>query len=116
MKYTLPKCGRLHENSQFQAVYRTGRSVANRMAVLYLVPNGQAVNQIGFAAGKRLGNAVVRNRVKRLLRESYRLQQHQLLKGYDLVLVGRQAMIKADLQKTVNAFLDLCLRAKILSK
>ena len=116
MKYKLPKNGRLHENSQFQTVYRTGRSVANRMAVLYLVSNGQANNQIGFAAGKRLGNAVVRNRVKRLLREAYRLQQQKLLQGYDLVLVGRKNLIEADLQKTVNAFLDLCLRAKILNK
>lgn len=116
MKYTLPKCGRLHENSQFQAVYRTGRSVANRMAVLHLVPNGQATSRIGFAGGKRLGNAVVRNRVKRLLREAYRLNQSRLLPGFDMVLVGRQSMVQADLQKTVNAFLDLCLRAKILDK
>ncbi|WP_346355146.1 ribonuclease P protein component [Azotosporobacter soli] len=116
MKYKLPKSGRLHDNSQFQTVYRTGRSVANRMAVLHLVPNEQAISRIGFAAGKRLGNAVVRNRVKRLLREAYRLQQFRVKPGFDMVLVGRQALIEADLQKTVNAFLDLCLRAKILNK
>lgn len=114
MIYKLSKQGLLHKNKHFQAVYHSGKSVANRLAVLYVLPNPGHTRRIGFAAGKRLGGAVVRNRVKRLLRESYRLQQEQLIDGFDLVLVGRKPMLTADLAAVKKAFIDLCKRAKIL--
>ncbi|BBB90570.1 ribonuclease P protein component [Methylomusa anaerophila] len=113
-QYRLPKQTKLCKNRSFQAVYRSGKSYANKMAVLYVVPKTDGHRQIGFAAGKRLGSAVVRNRVKRLLREAYRLNQHKISQGVDLVLVGRQAMVEADLRAAARAFLDLCRRAGIL--
>jgi len=114
--YKLSKQGMLHKNKKFQAVYKSGRSYANRMVVLYVLPNNDNVRRIGFGAGKKLGNAVVRNRVKRLLRESYRLNQFKLIDGVDLVLVGRQAAIKADRMAVTEAFVNLCNKAKILAK
>lgn len=115
MKYKLSKQNRLRKNKNFQAVYRTGKSYANRMMVVYVLPQAGSERRIGFAAGKRLGKAVVRNRVKRLMREVYRLNQYRLVdEGADLVLVGRQAMVKADLPAVTRAFLDLCGRARIL--
>ena len=114
--YKLSKQGNLRKNKKFQAVYRTGKSYANKMAVLYVMPNDSDSRRIGFAAGKRLGGAVVRNRVKRLLREAYRLQQVQLISGVDLVLVGRQPMVGADYKVVAKAFLDLCNRARIVAK
>jgi len=114
--YKLSKQGMLHKNKKFQAVYKSGRSYANHMLVLYVLPNNDNVRRIGFAAGKKLGGAVVRNRVKRLLRESYRLNQFQLITGVDLVLVGRQAAIKADRMAVAKAFVNLCNKAKILVK
>ncbi|MBP2626765.1 MAG: Ribonuclease protein component [Firmicutes bacterium] len=116
MIYKLSKQGILHKNKKFQAVYRSGRSYANRMVVLYVLPNIENVRRVGFAAGKKLGSAVVRNRVKRLLRESYRLNQSKLINGVDLVLVGRQAAIKADRMTVTGAFMNLCNKAKILAK
>ncbi|MBC8014125.1 MAG: ribonuclease P protein component [Sporomusaceae bacterium] len=116
MIYKLSKQGILHQNKKFQAVYRSGKSYANRMVVLYVLPNHGNIRRVGFAAGKKLGGAVVRNRVKRLLRESYRLNQSQLISGVDLVLVGRQAAIKADRMAVTNAFVHLCNKAKILAK
>ncbi len=106
----------MRKNKNFQAVYRAGKSYANRMAVLYILPNKTSSRRIGFAAGKRLGGAVVRNRVKRLLREAYRLHQELLVTGFDLVLVGRQGIKEAKLPAVVRAFLDLCARAKIIKK
>lgn len=116
MMFKLSKQGNLRKNQNFQAVYRAGKSYANRMAVLYVLPNKTGSRRIGFAAGKRLGGAVVRNRVKRLLREAYRLHQEKLIDGLDLVLVGRQSIIDAKLPAVVKSFLDLCARAKIIKK
>lgn len=113
-KRKLPKKIKLKHNSNFQAVYKSGHSYANKMAVLYVLPAGNGQGRIGFAAGKRLGCAVVRNRVKRLLREAYRLNQHRVRSNYDLILVGRQRAVGADYATVAKAFLDLCGRARIL--
>ncbi len=113
--YKLPKSGRLRRNKCFQAVYRSGKSYANRQIVLYVLPQHGRERRVGFAAGKRLGNAVVRNRVKRLLREAYRLQQHNLKNGFDLIIVGRQTLVNETLPAVSAALSHLCDRAKILS-
>lgn len=116
MMNKLPKSGRLRRNKSFQAVYRSGKSYANRHLVLYVLPQRGRERRVGFAAGKRLGSAVVRNRVKRLLREAYRLHQHRLAVGFDLVIVGRQPLINEGLPTAVTAFLHLCERAKIFGE
>lgn len=114
--YNLPKSGRLRRNKSFQAVYRSGKSYANRQMVLYVLPQRGQERRVGFAAGKRLGSAVVRNRVKRLLREAYRLEQHRLVGGMDLILVGRQSLVNESLPTVAAALLHLCERAKILAR
>jgi len=110
--YTLPKSGRLRRNESFQAVYRSGKSYANRHLVLYVLPQRGGSRRVGFAAGRRLGSAVVRNRIKRLLREAYRLEQHRLVDGIDLILVGRQSLIGEGLSTAAAAVRHLCARAK----
>lgn len=115
-RFTLPKWGRLCQNKSFQAVYREGKSYANRQLVLYVLPNQSAKRRIGFAAGKRLGSAVVRNRLKRLLREAYRLHQDKIVIGVDIVLVGRKPLVGASLQQVTKAFLELSAKAKILEE
>jgi ribonuclease P protein component len=115
-RFTLPKVGRLCHNKNFQAVYRSGKSYANKNLVLYVLPNQSASRRIGFAAGKRLGSAVIRNRLKRLLREAYRHHQEKIITGVDLVLVARQPLVKAGVDQAIKAFVDICARAKILVK
>jgi ribonuclease P protein component len=114
--YKLSKQGILHKNKNFQAVYKAGKSYANRMIVLYVLSTNSDARRVGFAAGKKLGGAVVRNRVKRLLRASYRLNQYKLINGIDLLLVGRQAAVKSNAMAVGKAFIHLCEKAKILAK
>lgn len=114
--YKLSKQHILKKNKNFQAIYRAGKSYSNKMMVIYVLPQKNSQRHIGFAAGKRLGNAVVRNRVKRILREVYRLNQHLLIQNVDLVFMGRQAMVKANSIVASKAFIDLCGKARLLAK
>ena len=110
--YRLPKKRILRDGNDFQKVYRHGRSYANKYMVLYVFPMEEG-SKVGFAAGKKLGNAVIRNRVKRLLRESYRLLQGQLSAEHMLLLIGRKASVEAGCSEVQEAFRQLCKRAGI---
>jgi ribonuclease P protein component len=105
---SLKKSDKLRKNKSFQAVYKGGKSVSNRFLVLYMLPNQSSGNKVGFAAGKRLGNAVVRNRVKRMMREAFRLNRSSLPNGYDFILVGRKPVVGVKAQEVTSAFLNLC--------
>jgi ribonuclease P protein component len=109
--YNLRKRRILRRKSDFQRVYRSGRSFANRYLVLYVIKSQQRDGLTGFAAGKKLGNAVTRNRVKRLLRESYRKNQFFLKKGYNLLLVGRLAAVPEKCKTLEKAFRSLAKKA-----
>ena len=109
----LPKRRILRQNKEFQTVYRYGRSYANRYLVLYVFAANGLGDKVGFAAGKKLGNAVVRNRVKRLLRESYRLNQHAVKDGVCLLLVGRKPVVDVKYAVVEKAFLSLGRKAGI---
>ncbi|SDP46312.1 ribonuclease P protein component [Selenomonas ruminantium] len=106
----------LKRRNDFQRVYRKGRSLANRYFVLYVFESEELSGRVGFAAGKKLGCAVKRNRVKRLLRESYRLHSPELRPGIALLLVGRQAMLDVKCPVVEKAFLSLGKKAGIFKK
>lgn len=98
---------------EFNKVYSKGRSLANREMVLYILEDENLRGKVGFAAGKKLGCAVVRNRVKRLLREAYRLNQHNIKPNCALILMGRKNLVEAKCDVAIKSFCELCKRAKI---
>ena len=81
----------LKKNNEFQRVYRKGTSQANRYLVMYVLENHDRhmENRLGISVSKKVGNSVVRHRVTRLIRESYRLNERSFRQGLDIVVVAR---------------------------
>ena len=121
MALSLPKNRRLASNRQFKAVLDHGRRVGNRLLTLYIAPNACGYPRLGVSVGKASGNAVVRNRLKRLLREAFRQNQDRIGQDFDYVLMISPALSRRlkdpqtraktlaalDFQKMQEAFLSL---------
>ena len=98
----------LKKSGDFQSVYRNGRSLANRYLVVYVKKrDDDGENRVGISVSKKVGNSVVRHRIKRLLRESYRLQEAMFNSGLDIVIVARQGAASVDYFKIEEALLQL---------
>lgn len=97
----------LKKNYQFQSVYKTGKSYANRLFVMYVKENGTNSNRIGISVSKKVGNSIVRHRVTRLVRESYRLQEKVFNSGLDIVIVARTNAATATYRDVESAILHL---------
>lgn len=100
-------------NHIFRRLYATSGH-ANGYLVLYAKPNRLTTNRVGITASKKLGHAVVRNRVRRRLREIYRLNEERFLPGYDIVVVARVRCIDAEFGRLTQAYLSLAEKAGIL--
>lgn len=107
------KGGSLKRTSEFKTVYTKGRSYAKGFVVMYVYRHGQPVRRVGFTISKKIGNAVTRNRVKRLFREAYRLHQDRLQAGFDLVFVARRGSAGKKYAAVAGTFLALFQAAKI---
>ena len=79
----------LKKNSQFQLVYNQKKSYANKYLIMYVAPNEVDEVRIGISVSKRVGNSIVRHRITRLVRETYRLNKDKLVKGLDIIIVAR---------------------------
>ena len=104
----------LKENAVFRRLYHRGSSTGSRYMVVYCRPNGTKVSRLGFTVSTKLGHAVVRNRIRRRLREIYRAVEPNLKPGYDLVVVARSATIDADFSLLERNFRQLCGKLELL--
>ena len=100
-------------NHIFRRLYST-TAHANSCLVLYARKNRSATNRVGVTVSKKLGGAVVRNRVRRRLREVYRLNEDRFLPGWDIVVVARSRCIRAEFGTLTQAYLSLAEKAGIL--
>ena len=94
-------------NHIFRRLYRKGSSAAGKYLVLYCRRNGTEENRVGLTVSAKLGKAVVRNRLRRRLREIYRLNESRFHVGYDIVVVARSRAVDADFAKLTQAYLSL---------
>ena len=100
-------------NHIFQRLYRS-QGYADGLLVLYARRNHLGKNRLGITVSKKLGHAVVRNRVRRRLREIYRLNEAQFLPGYDIVVVARSRAVEASFQELRESYLSLARKAGLL--
>ena len=100
-------------NHFFRRLYATSGQ-ANGYFVMYARRNRSDINRIGITAGKKLGHAVGRNRIRRRLREIYRLNEDKFAPGWDIVVVARSRCVDADFQKLTRAYLSLAEKAGVL--
>lgn len=108
---------RVRSRREFQKLYSEGRSVANRAAVLYVLPSkGARHSRIGLAAGRKLGKAVVRNRIKRRLREAVRAVWPELRPGYLLLFIARAGARDMAFGELSYKVRELCKRAGMLAE
>ena len=104
----------LKKNSDFKNVYTHGKSYANKYLVMYVLENDLGKNRLGISVSKKVGNSVVRHRVTRLIRESYRLHENIFNSGLDIVVVARNSASKIGYSEIESALLHLGKLHKIL--
>lgn len=109
MKFSKP----LKLNHIFRRLYASSGH-ANSYLVLYARKNRTDGNRVGITTGKKLGHAVVRNRIRRRLREVYRLNEHRFLPGWDIVVVARGKALSCSFEELTHAYLSLAEKAAIL--
>ena len=104
----------LKKNSDFRRLYAKGKSAVNPYLVVYCRRNQTGENRLGYTVSTKLGHAVVRNRIRRRLREIVRLNAPKLKTGWDIVLVARGRCLNAPYRKLDAAFLQVCEKLELL--
>ena len=105
----------LKKNMDFQNVYKNGKSYANKYLVMYILKNDLNRNRIGISVSKKVGNSVIRHRITRLIRESYRLQEDMFNSSLDIVVIARSSAREVGYKEIESALLHLGGLHKILN-
>ena len=93
---TLPKNERLRSKRDFSAIFRENKKIKGKNISLLVRENSQQGRRVAFVVSKKVGNAVKRNKIKRLLRESYRRQKYILDENRDVIFIAKSCIVKAD--------------------
>ena len=112
-RYTLPRTKIIKRRNDFQHIYHTGTSYTGRRMILCVLRTPRFAGKVAFAAGKKLGCAAQRSRMKRLMREAYRHMQHELCADAGLLLIARAGMEGVKMQDVQQDLRALLRRAKL---
>lgn len=111
---TVKRCYRIQENERFQEIRQQGKSYSSELLVICVLPNALPYSRFGFTINVRLGGAVVRNRLKRRLREAIRLRLTMIKAGWDVVVIARRPVLCVDYHQMDAACARLLRRAHLL--
>lgn len=103
----------LKKNADFRTVYQKGRSSADHLLVLYVAGREDDQNRIGISVSKKIGNSVVRHRLKRLIKEAYRLNEEKFVGGLDMIFIARPGAREKSFSEIERALLHLAKKMKI---
>ena len=104
----------LKKNYEFRRLYNKGKSAATPFVVVYVKRTGRDTNHLGITVSNKIGKAVVRNKVRRRLREIYRLHEAEMLRGYDMVFVARGRSVEATYSQLDQAVMKACKQLKVV--
>ena len=104
------------KNKDFQIIYKKGKSYANKYLIMYVLNNKEEENRLGISVSKKVGNSVVRHRITRLVRESYRLQKDKFQTGYDIIVIARSNAKDKSYREIESALLHLVKLHNILEE
>jgi ribonuclease P protein component len=110
MEFTTP----LRKNYEFKRLYNRGESAASHLIVVYYRKNGTEFNRLGVTVSAKIGGAVQRNRVRRRLKEIYRLNEKTIKTGNDIVIVARMKSVNANYNELEASAMNLFRKLKLL--
>ena len=107
--------GRLKKSWEFRKVYRHGKALVSENIVLYYFFNRDNIkNRVGFSVSRKIGNSVLRHRMKRVYSEAFREIQGQLVEGYDVIIIARKPQVS--FHHAREELLNLCRKGKLVKK
>ncbi|WP_404450743.1 ribonuclease P protein component [Virgibacillus necropolis] len=113
----MKKAFRIKDNEEFQLVFKKGKSFANRQLVLYYMEKeGQTHFRVGISVGKKIGNAVTRNRIKRHLRHAFQDLEVQISKPRDIIIIARQPTKDMTYEQFKKSLIHLLSKERLLKK
>jgi ribonuclease P protein component len=112
----MDKMYRLKSNMEFQKIYNKGKNYWNRNLILFVKKNDLGYTRVGYTITKKIGNSVVRNRIRRQMKEVYRLNFYRIEKGYDLIFIPKKNIIDISFKELESAILHIMKLSKVIKK
>lgn len=113
----MKKAFRVKDNKEFQLIFKNGKSFANRQLVIYYIKKpGQPHFRVGLSVGKKIGNAVMRNQIKRYLRQAFQELESEINPEYDMIIIARQPTKHMGFSEIKSSLIHLLSREKLFKR